>query len=159
MAGTVERTQAFMPRGYLHHLAGTAAEVEREAVEAGVPFFSVAVAGLDHHRWLRPSSPWTNIRPCPGSCLQLIREPGNPADLNAVRVDFEGAILGYLPRYLVEWVAPRLDAGEDLRAYVDFTQRPERWSSRGGEGRAGRLHALLVGESIRPSTPSIGDDG
>jgi hypothetical protein len=33
-----------------------------------------------------------------GDALQLIREPDNPHDANAVRVDWQGHALGYVPR-------------------------------------------------------------
>lgn len=59
---------------------------------------------------------WEEIRP--GDRLTLIREPGNRHDRNAVRVDWKGNPLGYVPRADNRAVARALDAGEALEARV-----------------------------------------
>jgi hypothetical protein len=40
---------------------------------------------------------------------RLVREPDNPHDANAVRVEIAGAKVGYLPRALAEAWSPRMD--------------------------------------------------
>ena len=50
--------------------------------------------------------------------LTLIREPDNRFDRNAVRVEWKGRKLGYLPRAENRAVARALDAGEQLEARV-----------------------------------------
>ena len=59
---------------------------------------------------------WHQMRP--GDRLTLTREPGNRHDRNAVRVDWNGQPLGYIPRAENRAVARALDAGETLEARV-----------------------------------------
>ena len=59
---------------------------------------------------------WEQIRP--GDRLTLTREPDNRHDRNAVRVDWNGQQLGYIPRAENRTVARALDAGESLEARV-----------------------------------------
>ncbi|WP_301100739.1 HIRAN domain-containing protein [Propionivibrio sp.] len=59
---------------------------------------------------------WPQIRL--GDRLTLSREPGNRHDRNAVRVDWNGQQLGYVPRAENRAVARALDAGEKLEARV-----------------------------------------
>ena len=59
---------------------------------------------------------WEQIRP--GDRLTLTREPDNRHDRNAVRVDWNGQQLGYVPRAENRAVARALDAGETLEARV-----------------------------------------
>ncbi|MGB0723539.1 MAG: HIRAN domain-containing protein [Gammaproteobacteria bacterium] len=49
-------------------------------------------------------------RLAPGARLTLVREPENPHDANAVRVDWQGVKLGYLPRAVNAAIARALDA-------------------------------------------------
>ena len=85
-------------------------------------------AGAESIRILVQSSPlagsqyyalaqvWEQIRP--GDRLTLTREPDNRHDRNAVRVDWNGQPLGYVPRAENRAVARALDAGETLEARV-----------------------------------------
>ena len=50
-----------------------------------------------------------------GDALTLVREPANPHDTNAIRIEWQGATLGYLPR--------RDNA--DLARQIDLGARPE----------------------------------
>ena len=50
-----------------------------------------------------------------GDALTLVREPANPHDANAIRIEWQGATLGYLPR--------RDNA--DLARQIDLGARPE----------------------------------
>ena len=59
---------------------------------------------------------WHLIRP--GDRLTLEREPGNRHDRNAVRVNWNGQQIGYVPRAENRAVARALDAGEMLEARV-----------------------------------------
>jgi hypothetical protein len=58
-----------------------------------------------------------------GDALALVREPGNPHDARAVRVDWQGRKLGYVPRAENAPVAQRLDAGDVLVARILRVQR------------------------------------
>jgi hypothetical protein len=59
---------------------------------------------------------WPQLRE--GDRLDLVREPDNPHDANAVRVDWQGRKLGYVPRRENAAVAWGLDRGAPLRARV-----------------------------------------
>ncbi len=50
--------------------------------------------------------------------LTLVREPGNRHDRNAIRVEWRGQKLGYVPRAENRVIAPALDAGDRLSARV-----------------------------------------
>ena len=62
------------------------------------------------------SEAWPQIRP--GDRLTLTREPDNRHDRNAIRVDWNGRQLGYVPRAENRAVAAALDRGEKLEARV-----------------------------------------
>jgi hypothetical protein len=53
-----------------------------------------------------------------GDPLQLVREEENPHDPNAVRVEWRGRKLGYVPRRQNAAIAWGLDRGTPLRARV-----------------------------------------
>lgn len=53
-----------------------------------------------------------------GDALALVREPENPYDRLAVRIDWQGHKLGYLPRPRNAEIALALDAGEELAARI-----------------------------------------
>ncbi|MBL8429428.1 MAG: HIRAN domain-containing protein [Dechloromonas sp.] len=59
---------------------------------------------------------WTTIKV--GDALSLIREPGNRHDRNAIRVEWRGHKLGYVPRAENRAVAAAMDAGDRLTARV-----------------------------------------
>ena len=54
----------------------------------------------------------------PGDALELVREADNPHDPNAVRVQWQGRKLGYVPRRENAALAWGLDRGTRLRARV-----------------------------------------
>jgi len=46
-----------------------------------------------------------------GDIIQLVRQPDNPVDSNAIRLlTMEDAIIGFLPRQIAAWLAPFLDS-------------------------------------------------
>ena len=53
-----------------------------------------------------------------GDPLVLMREPDNPHDRNAVRVEWQGQQLGYLPRVENQAIAAELDRGTPVEARV-----------------------------------------
>lgn len=59
---------------------------------------------------------WDNMRV--GDVLVLVREPQNPHDANAVRVEWKGQALGYVPRRDNADVARQMDRGEKLQARI-----------------------------------------
>lgn len=63
-----------------------------------------------------------------GDPLTLHREPANHHDPKAVRVEWHGAKLGYLPRAENGPVAAALDRGEKLRANISrLTRHKNPW--------------------------------
>ncbi len=69
---------------------------------------------------------WDNMRV--GDALVLVREPQNPHDANAVRVEWKGQPLGYLPRRDNADVARQMDRGEKLQArIVRLTEARNPW--------------------------------
>ncbi len=53
-----------------------------------------------------------------GAPLTLVREPENPHDRNAVRVDWQGHTLGYVPRRENQAVAMHMDRGGRVEARI-----------------------------------------
>ncbi|PKO84188.1 MAG: HIRAN protein [Betaproteobacteria bacterium HGW-Betaproteobacteria-11] len=60
-----------------------------------------------------------------GDRLTLVREADNPHDANAVRVEWRGQKLGYLPRAENRAVAAAMDNGEPVGARIEKL-RPRR---------------------------------
>jgi hypothetical protein len=78
---------------------------------------------------------------CADICtFAVVREPDNPYDPNAIRVEVAGYLLGYVPRADAKELAPLMDAGRRFLAYfvsrnehplfdtVGLTVRIEEWS-------------------------------
>ena len=63
---------------------------------------------------------WAQMRV--GDSLELVREADNPFDANAVRVEWQGRKLGYVPRRENAAVAHGLDRGAPLRARLTRLQ-------------------------------------
>jgi hypothetical protein len=59
---------------------------------------------------------WENMRV--GDPLALVREPQNPHDANAVRVEWKGQPLGYVPRRDNSDVARQMDRGVPVQARI-----------------------------------------
>ncbi len=89
-------------------LPAAAAEVVSEIV-----VHSAVAAGLRHHE---AKAVWERMKP--GDEVTLVREIDNPHDPNAVRVEWNGRVLGYLPRADNASVARQLDRGNPLRARI-----------------------------------------
>ena len=57
-----------------------------------------------------------------GDALALVREPDNPHDANAVRVEWRGHQLGYVPRRENADVARQIDRGSRVKARISRLQ-------------------------------------
>jgi hypothetical protein len=64
---------------------------------------------------------WSEMRP--GDRLDLVREADNPHDANAIRVEWQGHKLGYVPRRENQAVAREMDRGAALEARISRLQR------------------------------------
>ncbi len=65
-----------------------------------------------------------------GDTLTLVREPANPHDDNAVRVEWQGRLLGYVPRRENADVARQIDRGTVVRARISRLQHSRSPSKR-----------------------------
>lgn len=74
---------------------------------------SSPLAGYQYHAG---NELWDQLRP--GDMLTLVREADNPHDRNAVRVEWEGRQLGYLPKAENQTVAFELDRGSRVEARI-----------------------------------------
>jgi hypothetical protein len=90
--------------------AGTA---RAQQVTSEIVVHTTLAAGLAHHE---AKGVWDEMRV--GDAVALLRESHNPHDANAVRVEWNGHVLGYLPRDDNESVARQMDRGNRLAARV-----------------------------------------
>ncbi|WIM05383.1 MAG: HIRAN domain-containing protein [Candidatus Nitricoxidivorans perseverans] len=74
---------------------------------------SSPLAGFQYHE---AGALWAEMKV--GDGLTLAREPDNPHDANAVRVEWRGRMLGYLPRAENRAVAAEMDRGGRVEARV-----------------------------------------
>lgn len=116
------------------------ARAEGAGAEAGVAEAGGvnAVAPVEHLRLLLQASPLAGSqfhalkhlypRLRPGDALDLVREPDNRYDPLAVRVEWQGHKLGYVPRKENRAVATALDQGERLQARISrLSQDRDPW--------------------------------
>lgn len=123
----------------LSPLTDTDVGLEAARIEAGEPWTATHVAGLQFYDYDRDDGLEGRVRPAVGDRLHLVREPDNPHDPNAVEVWWRNQYkMGHLPRSLARLVAPEMDEGKPLRAYV--------WN--GGDGYAWSVDVLLVGPAV-----------
>jgi hypothetical protein len=71
------------------------------------------IAGFQYHDG---ETVWSQLRVA--DALQLIREAGNVYDPRAVRVEWQGHILGYVPRLDNATISHLLDHQQNLQAYI-----------------------------------------
>jgi hypothetical protein len=74
---------------------------------------SSPLAGFQYHE---AAVLWDEMRV--GDPLVLAREPDNPHDANAVRVEWRGRMIGYLPRAENRAVAAEMDRGGKVEASI-----------------------------------------
>ena len=78
---------------------------------------SSPLAGFNFHQ---APEVWRQMRV--GDALQLAREPDNPHDDKAIRVQWQGHKLGYVPRTQNSALSWAMDRGENLHARVSRLQ-------------------------------------
>lgn len=96
-----------------------------EAAQPGARILiqSSPIAGFQFHEGKHL---WDQLKV--GDVLVLVREPNNPHDARAVRVEWSGHMLGYVPRAENEAVARQLDRGNKLEArIVKLTKHRDPW--------------------------------
>ena len=97
-------------------LAASAA-AQMQGVSAGILVQSSPLAGF---RYYDAGALWDEMKV--GDALALVREPGNPHDANAIRVEWRGHKLGYVPRSENADVARQIDRGTPVRARISRLQ-------------------------------------
>ncbi len=96
------------------------------AAHAGSVKILIQHSPLAGSQYYAVSRVWTDIRA--GDRLTLIREADNRHDRNAIRVEWNGHKLGYVPRAENRAIAQALDAGETLEARVTgLRDDPDPW--------------------------------
>ncbi|MBP9714470.1 MAG: HIRAN domain-containing protein [Sterolibacterium sp.] len=84
---------------------------------------SSPLAGFQYHA---AATLWAQLKP--NDPLQLKREPDNPHDVRAVRVEWQGQMLGYLPRSENQAVADEMDRGGRVEARIArLREHPNPW--------------------------------
>ena len=101
-------------------LAGLAVLLAAGTLPAQTVKLLVQSSPLAGYRYAEASQVWSELRL--GDALELVREPDNPYDRNAVRVDWRGRKLGYVPRAENAALAWAMDRGENLHARVSRLQ-------------------------------------
>lgn len=94
-------------------LASSIALAGEPRVEARILIQNSPLAGFQFHRG---KLLWGEMKV--GDALALVREPDNPYDPNAVRVDWRGEKLGYVPRTENADLARHMDRGTRVEARI-----------------------------------------
>ena len=82
-----------------------------------------------------------------GDALTLIREPDNPHDAKAVRVEWQGRMIGYVPRRENADVARFMDGGQKLVARISrLAEVRDPWSRV-------RFEVLIPVQPAEPGVP------
>jgi hypothetical protein len=94
-------------------LALCAPRLPAQHVTTEILVHSGVTAGLAHHE---AKVVWDELRV--GDSVALVREPDNRHDANAVRIEWHGRLLGYLPRTDNQPVARQIDRGSRLQGRI-----------------------------------------
>jgi hypothetical protein len=94
-------------------LLGLAVSLGALAGDVRILVQSSPLAGFQYHAG---ETLWQEMRE--GDRLALIREADNPHDANAIRIEWRGQKLGYLPRAENRAVATAMDGGEAVDARI-----------------------------------------
>jgi hypothetical protein len=92
------------------------AELPAGRAQGGSVQLLVQSSPLAGFRYGEGAALWPMLRT--GDALELVREPDNPHDANAIRVEWRGHKLGYVPRRENAALAWGLDRGMRLHARV-----------------------------------------
>ena len=100
------------------------------------------LAGFQYHAG---RTLWPRMRV--GDALTLIREPDNPHDAKAVRVEWQGHTIGYVPRRENADVARFMDGGQKLVARISrLAEVRDPWSRV-------RFEVLIPVQPAEPGVP------
>lgn len=99
--------------GVSAHAVEPVAEPVAKPAAAAIVLQEVPLAGFQFHAGREV---WPDLRV--GDALTLVREPDNPHDANAIRVEWRGHTLGYVPRRDNVDAARLMDHGTHLSARI-----------------------------------------
>ena len=102
-----------LTKSFLWLSLGLALSLTALAGEVRILVQSSPLAGF---RYYAGEALWQDMRE--GDRLTLVREADNPHDANAVRIEWRGQKLGYLPRAENRSVAAAMDGGEAVDARI-----------------------------------------
>ncbi len=94
-------------------LALASARVPAAETRAHILLQDSPVAGFQYHEGRKS---WDSMKV--GDTLVLVREPGNAYDDKAIRVEWQGRLLGYVPRRENGDIARLMDNGARLEARI-----------------------------------------
>lgn len=107
-----------MPVRFLLLLAAVAAAPAHADATARIVVQHSPLAGFRHFDGAKL---WEGMRV--GDALALVREPDNPHDANAVRIEWNGRKIGYVPRADNAHLARQMDHGAAAQARVTALHR------------------------------------
>ena len=104
-------------------LALTVSELHAQTAEVRMLVQSSPLAGFQYYQG---KERWDEMKV--GDALALVREADNPHDGNAVRVEWRGQRLGYIPRRENRTVAQHIDRGGNVEARISkLRERGNAW--------------------------------
>jgi hypothetical protein len=123
-------------------LAGVWAQPLYAQVAAHILLQDSPLAGFQYHAG---KTLWPQMQV--GDALTLIREPDNPHDAKAVRVEWRGHKIGYVPRRENADVARFMDGGQKLEARISqLSEVRDPWSRV-------RFEVLIPVQAAEPGAP------
>jgi hypothetical protein len=103
----------YAPTAILIALLAISAVAAGQATSARIVIQDSPLAGF---RYYDGKALWYQLRI--GDALRLVREPANPHDANAIRIEWDGRMLGYVPRRENAHLARQMDHGAAIAARI-----------------------------------------
>ena len=97
-------------------LGGLALPALTQVKPAAKPWKALQISPIAGFQYHQGETLWPQL--ATGQSVTLIREPGNRFDQRAVRIDWQGEKLGYIPARDNAAVSQLLDRGEKLSALI-----------------------------------------
>ena len=118
--------------------------LEEFGENSDLPHACQPIAGLQFYDYDKVDQLIGRIRPQRGDRLQMVRQPDNFYDENAVEIHWRNGRLqlGHLPAAFAKAIAPLLDAGSAIRCYA----------MNSGNGAGWSVWMLLVSERLSEVT-------
>ena len=115
MSATPDEARILVPRAAALVPDG---EQIAENLRSDISVYQAEITGL-HYDNRRTRLPAVNI----GDAITLMRDYGNPYDMNAIKVVHQSGDIGFVPRSVTRLLAPQMDAGSQFRAIVTEVER------------------------------------